>query len=520
MNNFRNIYDSIIAGVEVAPSTDPEELEKKTVEDELIMMKCPNCGTHLEKFKSLLDKDKECPICGTDMKRKPKNESVNEARLVFKDSLDPEAVQHISTQIRRILGRDTGIKDYKSKGGGTIIALQSPDIDRIWNPFDEVWGEKTRQLSRLAKDFGGKISKHRDIGGMAKSLTVKGAKTLAKAAAKATKAGISIASKGVKSVATKVAKAISDKGEVQCPYCDGWSKPSKEDQKLHQCPKCYNKFGIGGKGPEVKPAVSEKKTSRGKAVFKAGSPKVNDDKDHFPINSADQARNALARVAQYKSAPKWYEGSLADVQKKVRSAVKKAYPSIEVSEAKEDVDSIEEKNSGASGVSEQLEQKLKVIASGIEDKMDAETIARTKKGRVIPDENDEKKFAVVVDESKIEEAIDSDMFQAKVPLNLDIIDAGSKGIEYDVLTEEIEVEYKINTSTATWGIDDYSILFLGDPVEVNYKDEDGEHSLNVDLSDASVIWEEGTQIVPTLVEIRVEGGKVVEKTVFMSFIKK
>lgn len=74
--------------------------------------------------------------------------------------------------------------------------------------------------------------------------------------------------------------------------------------------------------------------NRGDVVFPAGSKKVKDNKDHFPINSVNQARNALSRVAQYNAAPSWYSGSLSDLQKKVRSAVKRKYPQIEVTTPK------------------------------------------------------------------------------------------------------------------------------------------------------------------------------------------
>ena len=74
--------------------------------------------------------------------------------------------------------------------------------------------------------------------------------------------------------------------------------------------------------------------NRGKVVFPAESKKVKDNKDHFPINTESQARNALSRVAQYSKAPKWYDGSLSELQKKVRNAVKKNFPSINVTEPK------------------------------------------------------------------------------------------------------------------------------------------------------------------------------------------
>ena len=66
-------------------------------------------------------------------------------------------------------------------------------------------------------------------------------------------------------------------------------------------------------------------------IFPAGSSKVKDDKDHFPINTIGQARNALARVAQFDSVPSWYDGTLSELVQKVKNAVKRQYPSIEVS---------------------------------------------------------------------------------------------------------------------------------------------------------------------------------------------
>lgn len=73
--------------------------------------------------------------------------------------------------------------------------------------------------------------------------------------------------------------------------------------------------------------------SRGKCVFPAEHPKVTDDKDHFPITNVGQARNALARVNQYSSAPEWWKGSLTELVNAVHKAVKKEYPSIEVTKA-------------------------------------------------------------------------------------------------------------------------------------------------------------------------------------------
>ena len=87
-----------------------------------------------------------------------------------------------------------------------------------------------------------------------------------------------------------------------------------------------------GEGLEpIKKTENESKAQhRGDAVFQSTDKKVNDDKDHFPINSASQARNALARAGQYSSSPKWYDGSLEELKASIERAVKKKYPSIDV----------------------------------------------------------------------------------------------------------------------------------------------------------------------------------------------
>lgn len=84
------------------------------------------------------------------------------------------------------------------------------------------------------------------------------------------------------------------------------------------------------KKEEKKLDPKAKVRSRGKVVFPAESPKVTDNKDHFPINDADQARNALARVGQYDKAPPWYKGSLKSLQEAVQRAVHKHYKGIDI----------------------------------------------------------------------------------------------------------------------------------------------------------------------------------------------
>lgn len=82
-------------------------------------------------------------------------------------------------------------------------------------------------------------------------------------------------------------------------------------------------------------AAAEKKKpkgkEKGKAVFPVGHPKVKDKKEHFPLNSAAQARNALARANQFSKPPEWFKGTVQELVNAVAKAVKKHYPSIDVS---------------------------------------------------------------------------------------------------------------------------------------------------------------------------------------------
>jgi hypothetical protein len=86
-------------------------------------------------------------------------------------------------------------------------------------------------------------------------------------------------------------------------------------------------------GLDEKKDPEAKVRNRGDVLFSAESPSVNDDEDHFPINTEKQARSALSRANQYSSAPPWYDESREALVKKVASAVKNKYPSIDVSPA-------------------------------------------------------------------------------------------------------------------------------------------------------------------------------------------
>lgn len=71
---------------------------------------------------------------------------------------------------------------------------------------------------------------------------------------------------------------------------------------------------------------------RGDCVFDSDHRNVKDGKDHYPINSEDQARNALSRAMQHDRIPKWFDGTLEELRNSIQRAVKKKYPDIEVTQ--------------------------------------------------------------------------------------------------------------------------------------------------------------------------------------------
>jgi hypothetical protein len=81
-----------------------------------------------------------------------------------------------------------------------------------------------------------------------------------------------------------------------------------------------------------KPDPKAKVRNKPSPVFDAKHPKVKDNKDHFPLGSESQARNALARANQFKKAPEWWSGTLEQLVSAVVKAVGKEYKGIEISD--------------------------------------------------------------------------------------------------------------------------------------------------------------------------------------------
>lgn len=75
-----------------------------------------------------------------------------------------------------------------------------------------------------------------------------------------------------------------------------------------------------------KPAENE--PDRGDCIFPKTHSAVMDDRDHYPINTEEQAKSALDRAAQQVKPPAWFSGEIEDLRKIIVCAVKEKFPDI------------------------------------------------------------------------------------------------------------------------------------------------------------------------------------------------
>lgn len=89
-----------------------------------------------------------------------------------------------------------------------------------------------------------------------------------------------------------------------------------------------------------KPKLDPKAKVRNRGIVCVPASSAKDKKDHFPINSEAQARNALAQVAKYNKVPAWYNGSLKSLQDLVSKKVHAKYKGIGKSEKKSSIEAL------------------------------------------------------------------------------------------------------------------------------------------------------------------------------------
>jgi hypothetical protein len=79
---------------------------------------------------------------------------------------------------------------------------------------------------------------------------------------------------------------------------------------------------------------SAKSRHRGTVAVDIDHPKNKSNEQHFPMNNANQARNALARVGAYTKAPSWWAGTLQELVSCVQRKVHKEFPGVEITKKK------------------------------------------------------------------------------------------------------------------------------------------------------------------------------------------
>jgi hypothetical protein len=104
------------------------------------------------------------------------------------------------------------------------------------------------------------------------------------------------------------------------------------------------------KDAKDKPKLNPKAKVRNKPspAFPAESSVVSNHTDHYPLSSANQARNAWARAHQTGGkAPSWYKGTYSSFLAALKRKIHSKFPGIELSDGKK-------KKSSAMEVSETL----------------------------------------------------------------------------------------------------------------------------------------------------------------------
>ena len=119
--------------------------------------------------------------------------------------------------------------------------------------------------------------------------------------------------------------------DILCKYIFNFSHNNSYEEACKEAEEFLNDYMMNESLTEAEHKHNPKAhlRNRGDVIFPAGSSKVKDDADHFPINSVGQGRNALARSGEYKTVPSWYRGTLAELVAKVKSRVHGKYPSID-----------------------------------------------------------------------------------------------------------------------------------------------------------------------------------------------
>lgn len=109
-------------------------------------------------------------------------------------------------------------------------------------------------------------------------------------------------------------------------------------------------------------------------------------------------------------------------------------------------------------------------------------------------------------------------YSSEVALDL-TIKSGDK-IEDASHPHKIMVHYEIEIEYRSWGIKGVE-LYVTEPVTIEYETDSGESkSITIEPDRIEVGWEPGAHVAPYQLEVWLEGDKLKEATLFVSFIDK
>lgn len=190
---------------------------------------------------------------------------------------------------------------------------------------------------------------------------------------------------------------------------------------------------------------------------------------------------------------------------------------------------VDEQSVGVSEVPSQAKSKdpakRTIVAKGLADKYEAERIASSKKGSVVSDDEDPKKFMVVVKEAKINEATNDYSVEADLDVTF------SRHVpDWDIEhPRKVDVHFNIEEEHRSWGIKDVSI-YVTKPVNVPFvlvkwggeeEDERFEKEVTVPTDKITYEWDDSAGIfsIPSFQVTINEKGEVEAAVAYCGYWK-
>jgi len=157
------------------------------------------------------------------------------------------------------------------------------------------------------------------------------------------------------------------------------------------------------------------------------------------------------------------------------------------------------------------EQEFRTVATGISDEDVAKKLASENGGLVIQDENDEKKFAVIIKEN---------LDESKQGFNIECAVEVLGGTLLKFQTKA-NIPFMIQLDYKSYGIEDFHLSFPL-PLTISGENSEGKsQDIKVKLSDAKVVWKDGKILAPESITIELDkDNKIKEIEIETTYIKK